>query len=131
MLPEMRSDRRKVAKILSALLNNAYKFTSQGEVRITLDVRSGRVVYVVQDTGLGIEPDMQSAVFEEFRQADGSMTRRYGGSGLGLSLARGMAHLLGGDIDLSSIPGDGSTFTVELPLDVAVPAERNRVLRAD
>jgi signal transduction histidine kinase len=131
MLPEMRSDRRKVAKILSALLNNAYKFTSQGEVRITLDVRSGRVVYVVQDTGLGIEPDMQSAVFEEFRQADGSMTRRYGGSGLGLSLARGMAHLLGGDIDLSSIPGDGSTFTVELPLDVAVPGERHRVLRAD
>jgi signal transduction histidine kinase len=131
MLPEMRSDRRKVAKILSALLNNAYKFTSQGEVRITLDVRSGRVVYVVQDTGLGIEPDMQVAVFEEFRQADGSMTRRYGGSGLGLSLARGMAHLLGGDIDLSSIPGDGSTFTVELPLDVAVQSDRHRVLRAD
>jgi signal transduction histidine kinase len=131
MLPEMRSDRRKVAKILSALLNNAYKFTSQGEVRITLDVRSGRVVYVVQDTGLGIEPDMQAAVFEEFRQADGSMTRRFGGSGLGLSLARGMAHLLGGDIDLSSIPGDGSTFTVELPLDVAAQGERHHVLRAD
>ena len=131
MLPEMRSDRRKVAKILSALLNNAYKFTSQGEVRITLDVRSGRVVYVVQDTGLGIEPDMQAAVFEEFRQADGSMTRRFGGSGLGLSLARGMAHLLGGDIDLSSIPGDGSTFTVELPLDVAAQGERHHALRAD
>lgn len=131
MLPEMRSDRRKVAKILSALLNNAYKFTSEGEVRITLDVKSGRVVYVVQDTGVGIAPEMQRAVFDEFRQVDGSMTRRFGGSGLGLSLARGMAHLLGGDIDLSSIPGDGSTFTVELPLDVAAQGERHSVLRAD
>jgi len=118
LLPQMRSDRRKVVKILSALLANAYKFTHKGEVKISVDVRNGRVVYVVQDTGIGIPIETQSIIFDEFRQGDGSMTRRYGGSGLGLALARGMARLLGGEIDLASIAGEGSTFTVELPLDV-------------
>lgn len=118
LLPEMRSDRRKVVKILTSLLANAYKFTHQGEVRISVDVRSGRVVYVIQDTGIGIPVETQGIIFDEFRQGDGSMTRRYGGSGLGLALARGMARILGGEIDLASIAGEGSTFTVELPLDV-------------
>ena len=124
MLPQMRSDRRKVAKILTALLSNAYKFTEKGEVRVVLDVHHGRVVYVVQDTGVGIPPEMQDVIFEEFRQGDGSMTRKYGGSGLGLALARGMARLLGGEIDLSSIPGEGSVFTVELPLDIEAHTAR-------
>ncbi|NUQ21797.1 MAG: HAMP domain-containing histidine kinase [Gemmatimonadaceae bacterium] len=122
LLPQMRSDRRKITKIVSALLANAFKFTPQGEVRASVDVRNGRVVYVVQDTGIGIPIETQEIVFEEFRQGDGSMTRRYGGSGLGLALARGMARLLGGEIDLVSIPGEGSTFTVELPLDVEARA---------
>lgn len=122
LLPQMRSDRRKITKILGALLANAFKFTPQGEVRASVDVRNGRVVYVVQDTGIGIPIETQEIVFEEFRQGDGSMTRRYGGSGLGLALARGMARLLGGEIDLVSIPGEGSTFTVELPLDVEARA---------
>jgi len=128
----MRSDRRKVVKILQALLGNAYKFTAQGEVRVTLDVRHGRVAYTIQDSGVGVPYEMQQVIFEEFRQADGSMTRRFGGSGLGLALARGMARLLGGEIDISSIPGEGSTFTVELPLDVEAHGMHHRSpLRAD
>ena len=123
----MRSDRRKVVKILTSLLANAYKFTHQGEVRISVDVRSGRVVYVIQDTGIGIPVETQGIIFDEFRQGDGSMTRRYGGSGLGLALARGMARLLGGEIDLTSIAGEGSTFTVELPLDVETRGTMPRV----
>jgi signal transduction histidine kinase len=113
----MVSDRRKIAKLLGALLSNAYKFTAAGEVRVSLEVRDDRAVFRVQDTGIGIAEEMQSLVFEEFRQVDGSSTRRYGGSGLGLSLAQRLARLLGGQIHVESIVGEGSTFRVELPLE--------------
>jgi signal transduction histidine kinase len=113
----MLSDRRKIAKLLIALLSNAYKFTSSGEVRVSVATRNDRVVYRVVDTGIGIPESMQGLVFEEFRQVDGSSTRRYGGSGLGLSLAQRLAHLLGGEIYLESAPGEGSTFMVDLPLE--------------
>lgn len=112
----MWSDKKKIAKILGSLLGNAYKFTHQGEVRVELEVLEDRVIYSVQDTGIGIPPEAQRYVFDEFRQVDGSMTRRYGGSGLGLALARRLARLLGGDIVLVSTPGVGSTFRVEIPL---------------
>ena len=112
----MVSDQRMIAKLLIALLSNAYKFTSSGEVRLSVTTCNGRVVYCVVDTGLGIPESMQQQVFEEFRQVDGSSTRRYGGSGLGLSLAQRLAHLLGGEIYLESAPGEGSTFRVELPM---------------
>ena len=111
------SDRRKIAKLLGALLSNAYKFTSEGEIRLTVVATDEHVVYRVQDTGIGIADDMQQVVFDEFRQVDGSTTRRYGGSGLGLSLARRFARLLGGDIALESTLGRGSTFRVTLPLE--------------
>ena len=117
----MVSDRRKIAKLLGALLSNAYKFTSSGEIRLTVEATDDAVVYRVQDTGIGIADDMQQAVFEEFRQVDGSTTRRYGGSGLGLALARRFARLLGGDIALESTLGRGSTFRVELPLEYREP----------
>ncbi len=113
----MVSDRRKISKMLVALLSNAYKFTASGEVRLSVEARNGHVVYRVEDTGIGIPEPMRQAVFDEFRQVDGSSTRRYGGSGLGLSLARRLAHLLGGDISVDSSLGQGSTFQVELPLD--------------
>jgi signal transduction histidine kinase len=116
-LPVMRSDRKKIVKILVSLLSNAYKFTAQGEVRVTLELHNGRAAYRVQDTGVGIAPQVLPAVFDEFRQADGSFTRKYGGTGLGLALSRRLARLLGGDIDVASAPGEGSTFTVELPLE--------------
>jgi signal transduction histidine kinase len=122
LLPAMSSDRKKVTKILVSLLHNAYKFTQRGEVRCSLEVADGRAVYRVQDTGIGIPRDAQAMVFDEFRQVDGSATRRYGGSGLGLALSRRLARLLGGDIDLSSSPGEGSLFTLELPLDYEAPS---------
>lgn len=112
----MFSDRKKISKVLAALLGNAYKFTHTGEVRVSVRANDGRVAYTVEDTGIGIPLDAQRFVFDEFRQADGSATRRYGGSGLGLALARRLARLLGGDIVLASTPGVGSTFRVELPL---------------
>lgn len=119
----MISDRRKIAKLLIALLSNAYKFTTAGEVRVSVSTRNDRVIYAVTDTGIGIARDMQQVVFEEFRQVDGSSTRKYGGSGLGLSLAQRLAGLLGGEIYVESSLGEGSTFRVELPIEYQ-PAER-------
>jgi signal transduction histidine kinase len=112
----MVSDQRMIARLLIALLSNAYKFTSSGEVKVSVTTHNGRVVYRVVDTGIGIPESMQSKVFEEFRQVDGSSTRRYGGSGLGLSLAQRLAQLLGGEIYLESASGEGSTFLVDLPM---------------
>jgi signal transduction histidine kinase len=126
MLPAMTSDRKKITKILVSLLDNAFKFTAHGEVRCSLEVASGRAVYRVQDTGIGIPRDAQAMVFDEFRQVDGSATRRYGGSGLGLALSRRVARLLGGDIDLVSEPGAGSLFTLELPLEYEPAASEAR-----
>ncbi|MBX6333088.1 MAG: GAF domain-containing sensor histidine kinase [Gemmatimonadaceae bacterium] len=113
----MRSDRKKVVKILSNLLSNAYKFTTQGEVCASVETRNDLVRFTVRDTGIGIAPEAQQLVFEEFRQVDGSARRPYGGSGLGLALSRQLARLLGGDIELQSQPEEGSTFVVELPLE--------------
>lgn len=123
-LPTVRSDRRKITRILVSLLSNAFKFTARGEVRASVNVANGRVVYSVQDSGIGIEPAAQVLVFDEFRQVDGTATRRYGGSGLGLALSRGVARLLGGDIELVSAPGQGSTFTLNLPLENAPQEDR-------
>ncbi|HJU66373.1 MAG TPA: GAF domain-containing sensor histidine kinase [Gemmatimonadaceae bacterium] len=118
-VPSMWSDKRKVVKILGNLLSNAYKFTSQGEVHASLSVRHDIAYFGVRDTGIGIAPDAHEVVFEEFRQGDGSTTRRYGGSGLGLALSRQLARLLGGDIVLQSAASRGSSFVVELPLEYA------------
>jgi signal transduction histidine kinase len=113
----MRSDRQKVVKILAKLLGNAYKFTSQGEVRVSVQVLNDLARFTVSDTGIGIPPAAHQLVFDEFRQVDGSTTRPYGGSGLGLALSRQLARLLGGDIQLESAPQEGSSFVVEIPLE--------------
>jgi signal transduction histidine kinase len=117
----MLSDRRKICKLLVALLSNAYKFTASGEIRISVNVIDDHVVYRVEDTGIGIPGELHQQVFDEFRQVDGSTTRRFGGSGLGLSLARRLARVLGGEIYVDSAPGHGSTFRVELPLEYREP----------
>ena len=116
VLPMMTSDRKKVARLVGTLVANAFKFTEQGEVRVSVKVRGSRALYTVADTGVGISPEAQRFVFDDFRQEDGSPTRRFGGSGLGLSIARRLAHLLGGDVSLSSERGKGSTFVADLPL---------------
>lgn len=110
------TDRRLLGKILGALLSNAYKFTHEGHVTFGAAVAGDRVRYTIQDSGIGIPKDAEGYIFEEFRQLDGTSTRRYGGSGLGLTLARRFARLLGGDILLESVEGEGTTFVVDLPL---------------
>ena len=116
-LPLLRADRRKLDRMLAMLVANAYKFTSAGQVTASAELHGARVFIRIADTGIGIPPEAQGLIFEEFRQADGSTTRRYGGSGLGLTLARQLARLMGGDIEVDSKPGTGSTFTVDLPIN--------------
>jgi signal transduction histidine kinase len=121
---QMQSDRRKVVRILANLVSNAFKFTPRGEIRASVVVHDGMVRFMVQDTGIGIAREAQDVIFDEFRQVDGSVTRRYGGSGLGLALSRRLARLLGGDITLRSAPDEGSTFIVELPVEYVPDASR-------
>ena len=120
----IRSDGDKIRQIVLNFLSNAVKFTERGgaTVRIApgLD-RSGRsypVSISVEDTGIGIEPGKHEMVFEAFKQADGSTSRRFGGTGLGLAISRELAILMGGDIELDSARGSGSTFTLFLPLEM-------------
>jgi signal transduction histidine kinase len=114
-----------VIRILQNMLNNAVKFTAQGCITLRLRLepeRNGRggptVVWEVEDTGIGIAPEHHGAIFDEFRQVDGSTTRRFGGTGLGLALSRGLARRLGGEIHVVSAPGDGSRFSLHLPAAV-------------
>ncbi len=116
-LPSLKSDRQKVKQILLNLLSNALKFTTEGTVTIgaAYDGKQKSLVISVRDTGIGIPPDAQVKVFEDFRQLDSSPARGYGGTGLGLSICRRLAHMLGGTIELESKLGKGSTFTVRVP----------------
>jgi CheY-like chemotaxis protein len=123
------TDRRRLEQILTNLLGNAIKFTSRGEVTFRIEragpstqfrrpelTATGALAFSVTDTGLGIAPADQERVFAPFEQVDGASDRRYGGTGLGLGIAREMATLLGGELQLSSALGEGSTFTCLLPL---------------
>jgi len=121
-------DRTRLAQMVGNLLHNAIKFTDAGGcvgLRLHADAAGGRVRLVVEDSGIGMEPDFMRRLFEPFTQADRSIDRSRGGLGLGLALVKGLAELHGGEVQVHSEgPGRGSRFTISLPLDASVPAAR-------
>jgi signal transduction histidine kinase/ActR/RegA family two-component response regulator len=120
-----RGDADRIKQIVGNLLSNAVKFTPQGSVSATIDTHpeTGALRIVVGDTGVGIAPEKLPSLFEKFTQADNSATRRFGGTGLGLAICRELTQMMGGSIHVESREGEGSTFTVELPLTRGEVAE--------
>ncbi|MDX6804560.1 HAMP domain-containing protein [Terrihabitans rhizophilus] len=124
----MRTDAKRLQQVLRNLLSNAFKFTEQGSVTFRVGSAEGSplragsdwIAFSVTDTGIGIPEDKQRIIFEAFQQADGTTNRKYGGTGLGLAISREIARLLGGEIVVSSQPGEGSTFTLFLPVEAPV-----------
>jgi signal transduction histidine kinase len=122
-------DPTRLCQVLLNLTENAIKFTERGGVRLEVTLEPGGaevpvVRFAVADTGIGIPPEKQAQVFEAFTQADGTMTRRYGGTGLGLTISLQLVTLMGGRLWLESTPGQGATFFFTVPLDEAVTRPR-------
>jgi len=115
-LPPLFTDQDKLRQILVNLLSNAVKFTAEGSVTVSARRQDGTLALAVTDTGIGIPADKIELIFEEFRQVESSAVRTYGGTGLGLTISRRLARLLGGDLIVQSMDGVGSTFTVTIPL---------------
>jgi signal transduction histidine kinase len=113
----MTSDVDKIRQILVNLAGNAVKFTDSGEIRLELEKRNGEVRFIVRDTGIGISRQDLDRLFKPFAQLDTRLTRRHGGTGLGLYISRGLAELLGGRIEVESEPGKGSAFVLVLAAD--------------
>src|SRR5439155_398967 len=137
----VQTDAKRLQQILKNLLSNAWKFTDHGMVSLkvseategwahdndSLNQAKRVIAFSVSDTGIGIPPEKQQIVFEAFQQADGSTSRKYGGTGLGLAISRELSRLLGGEIQLSSSAGQGSTFTLFLPSEYAPLSGARRI----
>jgi len=121
-IPPIYTDDQKLSQILRNFISNALKFTPRGEVRVRAE-RSGadRVTFSVADTGIGIAKEYHLAVFDDFVQIDSPLQRKWRGTGLGLSLSRKLARILGGDVAMTSEPGVGSTFSLTIPIRLADP----------
>ncbi len=117
----IRTDGQRLAQILKNLLSNALKFTENGEVSLTITAQADQFRFAVRDTGIGIHESQLGMIFDAFQQADGTTNRKHGGTGLGLSISRDLAHLLGGEIAVTSERGKGSVFTLALPTSFSVP----------
>ena len=117
-LPAVLGDRARIRQVMVNLMSNAVKFTDHGAVTISASSGEGWVTITVRDTGIGISPEAQAYIFDEFRQADASTTRRYGGTGLGLAISKRLVALHGGRIWCESAPGGGSLFCFTLPVHV-------------
>jgi CheY-like chemotaxis protein/two-component sensor histidine kinase len=125
-LPEtILGDRLRLRQVLTNLLGNATKFTSSGSIVLQATLQAGQQLQLtVRDSGIGIEAEQLSVLFEPFTQADSSISRHYGGTGLGLSITRQLVELMGGEVDVESEPGKGSLFRVRLPLNECAPPSR-------
>ncbi|MES2567806.1 MAG: HAMP domain-containing protein [Bacteroidota bacterium] len=141
-LPEIiETDPQRLNQILKNLLSNSFKFTEKGQVKLkiykaehnwkpgtpSLDNADTVIAFEISDTGIGISKDKQNIIFEAFQQAEGSTSRKYGGTGLGLSISRGLSDLLGGTIELESVPDQGSKFTLFLPIKVSANVENKQL----
>lgn len=118
--PEARAtfngDATRIRRLLYNLISNAVKFTDCGQIQVMVAYRSGTLIIEVVDTGIGIPAEQLPTLFDKFIQGDASYTRRFGGSGLGLAICRGLTERMSGDIDVASTVGQGSTFTIKIPL---------------
>ena len=117
-IPPLNTDQEKLRQIIINLVDNAVKFTERGEIKIAACQQNGSLQLIVSDTGIGIDKEHLSRIFEEFHRGNSSNMKKYRGTGLGLAIAKRFVNLLGGEISVESEVGKGSTFTVMLPLDL-------------
>jgi signal transduction histidine kinase len=121
-IPPIYTDDKRLSQILRNFISNALKFTPEGTVRVSATLGGdGRVTFAVSDTGIGIAEEHLEAIFDDFVQVDAPIQKRLRGTGLGLSLSRKLARLLGGDVAVSSAVGAGSTFAVTIPVRLSEP----------
>jgi signal transduction histidine kinase/CheY-like chemotaxis protein len=122
-IPTLVTDEAKISQILRNFISNALKFTERGEVRVSARAVEDHVIFSVADTGIGIQPEDQELIFQEYTQLDSHLQKRVKGTGLGLPLSRKLAELLGGRLALQSEPGVGSTFSLDVPAVYSGPGE--------